>query len=82
MILPLPRTCPSSRCRLQLTTKIRLSSFSRAASAIAPQRLGLVGPAVAEERPDLASGGVGQSAAVQVLQEPRLVDRHDRAPAY
>ncbi len=26
MILPLPRTGPSSRCRLQLTTKIRLSS--------------------------------------------------------
>jgi hypothetical protein len=29
MILPLPRTGPSSRCRLQLMTKIRLSSFSR-----------------------------------------------------
>ena len=36
MILPLPRTGPSSRCRLQLMTKIRLSSFSRAASVIAP----------------------------------------------
>ena len=36
MILPLPRTGPSRRCRLQLTTKIRLSSFSREASEIAP----------------------------------------------
>src|SRR4030081_1301132 len=31
MILPLPRTGPSSRCRLQLTTQIRLSSRSRPA---------------------------------------------------
>src|SRR5438034_6756335 len=40
MILPLPRTGPSSRCRLQLTTKIRLSSFSRAANPIAPSDSG------------------------------------------
>ncbi len=31
MILPLPRTGPSSRWRLQLTTKVRLSRLSRAA---------------------------------------------------
>ena len=31
MTLPLPRTGPSRRCRLQFTTKIRLSSPSRAA---------------------------------------------------
>ena len=36
MILPLPRTGPSRRCRLQLTTKIRLSSVSRDAMPIAP----------------------------------------------
>ena len=42
MILPLPRTGPSSRCRLQFTTKIRLSSFSREASVIAPSDLRLV----------------------------------------
>ena len=36
MILPLPRTGPSSRCRLQLTTKIRLSRLSRPAMPIAP----------------------------------------------
>ncbi len=36
MILPLPRTGPSRRCRLQLTTKTRLSSFSRTGIVIAP----------------------------------------------
>ena len=40
MILPLPRTGPSRRCRLQLMTKIRLSSFSRPARAIAPRDSG------------------------------------------
>src|SRR3954465_663724 len=32
--LPLPRTGPSRRCRLQLMTNTRLSSFSRAASEL------------------------------------------------
>ena len=32
MILLLPRTGPSSRCRLQFTTQIKLSRFSRDAS--------------------------------------------------
>jgi hypothetical protein len=36
MILPLPRTGPSRRCRLQLTTQTRLSSRSRPASEMAP----------------------------------------------
>ena len=36
MILPLPRTGPSRRCRLQLTTKIRLSRCSRPATPRAP----------------------------------------------
>jgi hypothetical protein len=36
MILPLPRTGPSRRWRLQLTTKTRLSSRSRLASEMAP----------------------------------------------
>ena len=40
MILPFPRTGPSSRCRLQLITKMRLSSLSRLASAIAPSDSG------------------------------------------
>ena len=42
------------------------------------ERLGLVSLAVAQERPHLAVGGVGQAAIVQVLEEARLVDRHDR----
>ena len=40
MILPLPRTGPSSRCRLQLITKMRLSSFSRTGIVIAPSDSG------------------------------------------
>ena len=44
-------------------------------------RLGLVHLAVAEEGPYLARGGVGHSARLQVLHEPRLVDRGDGADA-
>ena len=78
MILPLPRTGPSRRWRLQLTTKTRLSSFSREAQRNRAQRLGLVHLPVAHERPDLAPRGVEQSPVVQVLHEPGLVDGHDR----
>src|SRR5262252_1568681 len=39
-MLPLPRTGPSSRWRLQFTTKIKLSSFSREASVSAPSDSG------------------------------------------
>jgi hypothetical protein len=46
------------------------------------QALGLVHLAVAAEDPDLAVGGVGNAARVQVLQEARLVDRHVRAQAH
>ena len=43
------------------------------------ERLGLVHLAVAHERPDLALVRVDQAAVLEVLHEPRLVDRHDRA---
>ena len=46
------------------------------------QALGLVALAVAEEGPDLAVGGIGEAAALQVLEEARLVDRHQRAEAH
>ena len=46
------------------------------------QALGLVALAVAEERPDLAVGGLGEAAALQVLEEAGLVDRHQRAQAH
>src|SRR6516225_10541604 len=39
-ILPLPRTGPSRRCKLQLITKMRLSSRSRPASDTAPSDSG------------------------------------------
>ena len=46
------------------------------------ERLGLVHLAVAAEHPDLAVLGVGDAARMQVLQEARLVDRHQRAQAH
>ena len=79
MILPLPRTGPSSRCRLQFTTKTRLSSPSRAAMPMAPMRLRLVHLAVAHEGPDLAPGRLREPAVLEVAQEARLVDGLDRA---
>ena len=63
MILPLPRTGPSRRCRLQLMTKIRLSSFSRDAERDGAERFRLVHLTVTEKGPDLATLGV---------DEPRL----------
>ena len=82
MILPLPRTGPSRRCRLQLMTQVRLSSRSRAASEIEPERLGLVALAVAEEAPHPRAAGVVDAAVVQVAVEAGLVDRVDRAEAH
>jgi hypothetical protein len=82
MILPLPRTGPSRRCRLQLMTKIRLSSFSRAGHADGAERFDFVGLAVAEEGPHLAITGLGQSARIEVLHEAGLVDGLDRAEAH
>ena len=46
------------------------------------QRLRLVGLAVAEEGPDLAVRRVLEPAALEVLHEAGLVDRHDRPEAH
>ncbi|COV66506.1 Uncharacterised protein [Mycobacterium tuberculosis] len=40
MILPLPRTGPSSRCRLQLITKVKLSKPSSAPTWASPRLSG------------------------------------------
>ena len=40
MILPLPRTGPSKRCKLQLITNVKLSKPSREAKPIAPNDSG------------------------------------------
>ena len=82
MILPLPRTGPSSRCRLQLMTKIRLSRFSREASVMAPSVSGSSHFAVADEAPDFLLARVFDAAVFQVLVEAGLVDGHDRAQAH
>ena len=46
------------------------------------ERLGLVGLAVAEERPDARSARVEDAAVLEVAVEPGLVDRADRAEAH
>ena len=46
------------------------------------EALRLVGLAVAQERPDPAARGVGDAAALQVLEEAGLVDRHDGPEAH
>src|SRR6266705_372435 len=82
-IEPLPRTGPSSRCRLQLTTKTRLSRPSRAARKVwcfvgdgemdEPESI-----AVAHEAPHLARGRLQKAAIGEVAHEARLVDRVQR----
>ena len=46
------------------------------------ERLGLVGLAVAQERPDAGTRGVEEAAVLEVAVEARLVDRADRAEAH
>ncbi len=46
------------------------------------ERFGLVGLAVAEERPDACVRRLPQAAILEVAVEARLVDRHDRAEAH
>ena len=82
MILPLPRTGPSRRCRLQLMTKIRLSSFSRAARPMAPSDSGSSISPSPQKTQTLRFSVFGDAARVQVLEEARLVDRHQRAEAH
>ena len=82
MILPLPRTGPSRRCRLQLTTKTRLSSFSRLASEIDPSVSGSShspSPRNAHTRLWLVSSML---AVLQVAVEPGVVQRGERAEAH
>ena len=46
------------------------------------QGLGLVGLAVADERPDATARRIEEAAVLEVAVEPRLVDRVDRAEAH
>ena len=82
MILPLPRTGPSRRCRLQLMTKIRLSRPLAAGQGDGAERFRLVALAVAEEAPDLLVGGLLESAIFEIAIVAGLVDAHDRAEAH
>ena len=80
--MPLPRTGPSSRCRLQLTTKIRLSSFSREASVRAPIDSGSSISPSPRNAQTLRSVRGMMLAVLQVAHEARLVDGVDRPDAH
>ena len=81
MTLPLPRTRPSRRCKLQLMTKMRLSSFSREASVSEPMDSG---SSISPSPRNAQSGGASRddAAIFQVAHEARLVDRVDRSEAH
>ena len=68
---------PSRRCRLQFTTKIRLSSFSRAARPMAPIDSGSsISPS--PQNTQTLRFAVCARPRAQVPREPRHVDRLDR----
>src|SRR5205823_2489779 len=46
------------------------------------ERFGLIRLAVAEERPDLAVGGISQTPGVEVFEKARLINRGDRPQAH
>src|ERR1700743_1391082 len=82
MILPLPRTGPSSRCRLQLMTKVRLSSSSRAARPIAPRASGSsISPSPRNAHTCERLGACSSPASREAV-EPGLVDGVQRAEAH
>ena len=82
MILPLPRTGPSRRCRFALMTKVRLSRLLVRRDLQLTAALDLVHLAVAEERPDVLVARILDAAVREVLVELRLVDRVDRAETH
>ena len=82
MILPLPRTGPSRRWRLQLTTQVRLSRPSRAASEIEPSVSGSSHSPSPMKHHTRDAAGVLDLAVVEVLVEPGLVDRAERPEAH
>ena len=82
MILPLPRTGPSRRCRLQLTTNVRLSRPSFAATCSWPRlSTSSISPSPRNAQ-TCESASVLDPAVGEVLVRHRLVDGVDRAEAH
>ena len=80
-ILPFPRTGPSSRCKLQLMTKTRLSRCSRPPSDIAPSDSGSsISPSPMKAQ--TLRGLVSARPRIEILEEARLIDRHQRPEAH
>ena len=82
MILPLPRTGPSRRCRLQLMTNVRLSRPSVAATWIMPRDSGSsISPSPRNAQTCWSAVSL-KPRSLQVAVEPRLHDRVHRAEAH
>ena len=82
MILPLPRTGPSSCWRLQFTTKTRLSSSSRAARPIAPSDSGSpISPSPRNAHTCWSEVSL-MLAVLEIAVEARLVDRVEGGQAH
>ncbi len=75
MILPLPRTGPSRRWRLQLTTKVRLSRPSRAARAMPAIDSGSSISPSPRKAHTRCWRGVAEAPVLEVAVEAGLVDR-------
>ena len=82
MILPLPRTGPSRRCRFAVDNEGEVVELFPSGQADRAAGLGLVHLAVAEERPYVRAAGVLQLPGQQVAVEPGLVDSVDGAQAH
>ncbi len=67
---------------MQLMTKIRLFELLASGERDRAERFRLVHFAVAAEHPNLPRRGVGEAAAMQVAQEARLIDRHQRSETH
>jgi hypothetical protein len=84
MILPLPRTGPSRRCRLQVAVDDEGQVVETLARSDAQRTKGLrlVGLAVTQEGPHPVARRVLDAAMLQVAVEARLVDRGQRRQAH
>ena len=82
MILPLPRTGPVETLKVAVDDEDEVVQALTTGQRDRAHGLRLVHLAVAHEGPDLPVAGVDDPAGGHVLQEPCLVDRHQRAEAH
>ena len=77
--LPVPAHRPVEPLQVAVDDEDQVVELLARGQGDRPQRLGLVGLAVAQEHPHLGVGRRQQAPVLQVPLEPGLVDAHDRA---